>query len=399
MVDACRSIFSSWWKNHLLPGTNAGLLRDKYLRVAVKDKADHQEARRELFEAMCQSLVQSEGIYLAAYTRQLTYLPKPNAEGFFCTNGRMVIGLGGENVLETGLTLQHTYGTPIIPGTALKGLASHYCDQVWGTKDSGFKRWRKKEPGGDYHKAIFGTTEDSGHILFHDAWITPKTLVGSLKPDVMTPHHSEYYSGKAAPTDFDDPKPVTFLSVVGTFHVVISCDVPGDVGQEWANLALSILSDALKYWGIGGKTSADYGKLERSDNEMTTISSGIVTETTLFSTIETSPEEEENAENEGDFKLDRLEAHNRIQMNKYKKGDKVEAVKAADPNVRKERAYFKTDDGFGGFIRPVIAGRLSHLEIGQKAILMVAGFDGKMYDFIIPGLKEESMRQRRSYKG
>ena len=217
---------------------NAALLRDRYLRVAVKDKANHPVARRDLFDAMCQSLDKSETVYQAAYRRQLTALQNPKAEGFFNTKGRMVIGLGGENVLETGLSLHHTYGTPLIPGTALKGLASHYCDQVWGARDQGeeFKRWREGVPGGTYHKAIFGTTDDSGHIIFHDAWLTPETLTKSLQPDVMTPHHGDYYSGSGAPTDFDDPNPVTFLSVVGTFHIAVSCDVPGDEGKKWAQL-------------------------------------------------------------------------------------------------------------------------------------------------------------------
>ena len=28
---------------------------------------------------------------------------------------------------------------PIIPGSALKGLAAHYCDQVWGPTEEKFK--------------------------------------------------------------------------------------------------------------------------------------------------------------------------------------------------------------------------------------------------------------------
>jgi CRISPR-associated protein Cmr6 len=55
--------------------------------------------------------------------------------------GRLIVGLGGDNVLETGLTLHHTYGVPLIPGNALKGLAAHYCDQVWGQADAEFRKW------------------------------------------------------------------------------------------------------------------------------------------------------------------------------------------------------------------------------------------------------------------
>lgn len=40
--------------------------------------------------------------------------------------GRLLVGLGADTVLETGLTLQHVTGLPIIPGSALKGLCRSY---------------------------------------------------------------------------------------------------------------------------------------------------------------------------------------------------------------------------------------------------------------------------------
>jgi CRISPR-associated protein Cmr6 len=263
-MEAWRHIISSCWDQEQPIGANTGLLKDKYLRALVDDEEKNDSiSRGELFNAMRKSIVKSGAVYRSAYKRQKSHLPNPKVKGFFGTLGRMVIGLGSENVLETGLTLHHTYGTPIIPGTAFKGLTSHYCDQVWGTKenDNGFKKKLEGDLSGDYHKAFFGTTEDSGHIIFHDAWITPETMANSLQLDVMTPHHGDYYSGKSAPTDFDDPNPVTFLSVVGIFYVVVSCDVPGAEGQKWANLAFDLLSEALTEWGIGGKTNAGYGRL------------------------------------------------------------------------------------------------------------------------------------------
>jgi CRISPR-associated protein Cmr6 len=40
---------------------------------------------------------------------------------------RLIVGLGGKGVLETGITLHHVTGLPIIPGSALKGLARAYA--------------------------------------------------------------------------------------------------------------------------------------------------------------------------------------------------------------------------------------------------------------------------------
>src|SRR5207248_3340620 len=105
------------------------------------------------------------------------------------TAGRLVVGLGAESVLETGIRLHHTYGLPSIPGSALKGLASHYCARVWGQAE-GNRLFQKEK---DYHKLLFGATDDGGVILFHDAWILPDSVHdGCLLLDVMTPHHTEW---------------------------------------------------------------------------------------------------------------------------------------------------------------------------------------------------------------
>jgi CRISPR-associated protein Cmr6 len=75
----------------------------------------------------------------------------------------------------------------------------------------------------------------------------------------MTPHHGKYYLTPEAnaPTDFDDPNPVTFLSVTGKFRLAVSCQ-----NQEWADFTLKLLKAALKDWGIGGKTSSGYGRMD-----------------------------------------------------------------------------------------------------------------------------------------
>jgi hypothetical protein len=119
MAVACRSVISDWWTLDR-DGGNAGLLRDRFLRIAVKDKKNHPQARDDLFKAMCQSLDNSQEIYVIDYQKQESAIKNLNSKGFFNTGGRMIIGLGGENVLETGLTLNHTYGTPMIPEQRLR---------------------------------------------------------------------------------------------------------------------------------------------------------------------------------------------------------------------------------------------------------------------------------------
>ncbi|MDD1695239.1 MAG: type III-B CRISPR module RAMP protein Cmr6, partial [Methanoregula sp.] len=93
------------------------------------------------------------------------------------------------------------------------------------------------------------------------AWIVPEAAADSLQLDIMTPHHPEYYKGSCAPTDFDDPIPLPFVSISGTFCVAVSCDVPGSNGKKWQVLAFQLITEALGSWGIGGKTSAGYGRM------------------------------------------------------------------------------------------------------------------------------------------
>ena len=269
---------------HRTQASHAGLVLNRYLVHAVPtknaseaEKKAHQDDKRQLHRDATTAATASLTYYALAYHRWKESLPSDTSI-VLPVQGRLIVGLGGDNVLETGIALHHTYGVPMIPGSALKGLAAHYCDQVWGLADPKFRkaRGKKDEAIGAYHEVLFGATDDSGHITFHDAWIIPDSIradgTSGLVLDVMTPHHSDYYSDKTyesgakkgdliPPTDFDGPTPITFLSVAGAFHIAVSCDVLGEAGGHWAKLAFDLLKEALREWGVGGKTSSGYGRL------------------------------------------------------------------------------------------------------------------------------------------
>ncbi len=275
-AQACRSVL----RDIFMPHRDRRPYPDDYshpgllLARCLIEHDSEKEFRRELLRAAqkAQRSTTLLDVYRLAYARWKATLPQPCSSAVLAVNGRLVVGLGAESVLETGIRLHHTYGVPIVPGSALKGLTAHYCDRVWGEADGRFKK-----DAGEFFKTIFGTTEDAGHIVFHDAWITPESLAGNdsgLVLDVMTPHHGDYYSGNTRersggkkdivpPTDFDDPNPVAFLSVTGRFLVAVSCDAGGPEGDNWSQLALDLLQEALRDWGAGGKTSSGYGRLVR----------------------------------------------------------------------------------------------------------------------------------------
>lgn len=253
-------------------GQHPGLILQRYLAKAVTGSNGDPAERRALLDAAVHA-TQSESlraVYADVYTRWNDSFPRDdlNLAVDLRTVGRLMVGLGSENVLETGIRLHHTYGVPLIPGSALKGLASHYCHEVWGQRHveppgESNRLFRRRER---YHCLLFGTTEDGGVITFHDAWITPASLSGgSLRLDVMTPHHPKWQTNEAPPTDFDSPVPVSFLSAVGTFQVRLSwsgpIETPQEQSQAWTRLAMNLLQEALTEWGVGGKTSSGYGRL------------------------------------------------------------------------------------------------------------------------------------------
>lgn len=206
------------------------------------------------------------------------------------TASRLLVGHGNPSATEVGLTVHHTWGVPIIPGSSLKGLTANFVETVYGpveptpSKDhQGYDYrgvgWRNTHiangPGAIY-RALFGAPEaddddairEAGHpagaarglVIFHDALLVPKgdDWKTPFAVDVLTVHQKEYYksSGGSPPNDYDDPTPVQFLTVKPDVRFLLALSGPPD----WTALAAHFLQEALEHWGVGGKTSSGYGR-------------------------------------------------------------------------------------------------------------------------------------------
>jgi CRISPR-associated protein Cmr6 len=182
---------------------------------------------------------------------------------------RMVIGLGGESVLETDLTLHHLYGIPFIPGSALKGLTRTYVTgEIEGYKSD------KIDNDNEEVKRLFGSQKQAGTVLFFDAM----PLNGEVKfvVDIMNPHYPEYYnslksSKTTPPTNDQQPNPITFLTVTNTtFTFALALRNPNDLEhKDDLNKTKGWLQEALQKYGVGGKTSAGYGYFRKVDDKDT----------------------------------------------------------------------------------------------------------------------------------
>jgi hypothetical protein len=111
----------------------------------------------------------------------------------------------------------------------------------------------------------FDAGASAGLITFHDALYVPGSIADD-KPfaaDVLTVHQKDYYnSGGSWPNDYESPNPVAFLTVRPGVRLLVALSGPAD----WTELALRLLRDALEGWGVGGKTSAGYGRLEAHES-------------------------------------------------------------------------------------------------------------------------------------
>lgn len=238
------------------PEINAGLWLEKFIESSARKQrggeAEGGTSQARLAEEMSRSTVPA--LYATSYDRWKQALAAHRAyTAPAAVLGRMIVGLGAESVMETAVTLHRTYGVPLIPGSALKGLAAACARQVFG------EDWAQ---GSAAYTIMFGTTETAGYLTFFDALYIPGSVAGDrpLAADVLTVHHSEYYGGKdQPPADWDSPTPVPFVSAHGSYLLAVA----GPPEQPaWAERAMQILAWGLAERGIGAKTSSGYGRMQ-----------------------------------------------------------------------------------------------------------------------------------------
>jgi len=242
--------------------THAGLLLQRYLTAHKPKERDNttQTPEEQLLEQAC--AIAASKVYHAAFDRWLEQFVQKTPDGCARVHftvqavAPIAIGLGNASPLEVGIRLHHTYGMPLLPASALKGLCRRVARML--RHDS--------KLSDEAIDALFGFSREkqasAGAVVFYDAWYVPSSAGGApFHRDVITVHHPAYYgSGEVAPTDFDDPTPVPFLVVKPGARFLCTLDAPN---RQWADFAQKMLLWGLENLGVGAKTNAGYGYLNR----------------------------------------------------------------------------------------------------------------------------------------
>ncbi|MBN2835291.1 MAG: type III-B CRISPR module RAMP protein Cmr6 [Candidatus Delongbacteria bacterium] len=298
LIDFHKGDFIDVEKAFLPKDTKAGLLDKQYKidNFSLKlNKIPRQEGGKFIFSKTDKSgflfhpkqkfntILISQLITNAQATAKALFKDDVNYQTlFFKPNWRMIVGLGGESVYETSITLHHIYGIPYIPASSIKGVVrSWIINSVFGDDDLHFAEGRAIED-----KAfcdVFGcpaeikidkskfesyyTRKDGkkkgdrmGKIIFMDVLPIKEP---KIEVDIMNPHYSEYYSGSQPPTDTQRPIPIPFLTVADTdFQFIIGSFGDSINDFKIADKSISVwLMETLSAHGIGAKTAVGYGRM------------------------------------------------------------------------------------------------------------------------------------------
>ncbi len=255
-------------KNRILQVSNLYLLVNKYVYSWQNGWQMEEKNSKEFRDAISKSTFAKE--YIAnILKRQHAIAQSLHSSGWHIesftaiTDSRLIIGLGGTSVIETGITLHPLYGFPYLPGSGLKGLARAYAEIAVDPK-----------PSADELREIFGSEDKNPHnvannrqgkVFFMDGL---PTQFPKLELDIMNPHYGEYYRGEKPPADYLNPVPVTFLAIAaeqGFSFAIYSRD------KALVEKAKTWLIGGLTELGAGGKTNVGYGYFK--DAQSTTTSS------------------------------------------------------------------------------------------------------------------------------
>lgn len=187
-------------------------------------------------------------------------------------DSRLIVNQAGGILENAGLCLHPHFGFPVIPGSALKGLAHHAAWCEWNDESNPDAKRRLAIdiarvfgfPTGDgdgLDANLQDCPRSSGTVAFLPAVPDGRA---HLAVDIVNCHHHAYYAAKeegARAFDDESPIPNYFPAVeAGSKFVFALAPIRGNdlpLAKKW-------LLRALTHFGAGAKTAAGYGMFDAS---------------------------------------------------------------------------------------------------------------------------------------
>ena len=171
-----------------------------------------------------------------------TTLPVPEGSVTFTgiNRGRLLVDHTG-GILEANISLHRLFGFPVIPGSALKGIA-----RSMARFDAETERFSRVFGGKEK-----GKSDQAGSISFLMA--VPADKNWKMTVDILTSHQG---------SDTANPVPVFFPAVEkgGKFRFTVCPTARAKEGD--LEFAVKYLKKALRENGVGAKTASGYGFFE-----------------------------------------------------------------------------------------------------------------------------------------
>jgi CRISPR type III-B/RAMP module RAMP protein Cmr6 len=248
-------------------------------RKALKDGKAHRVAAYESAIAALRPRFKTQAIltYRACYERWRVALSK---EALLRTvrvielesTARLLLHpSANQSITDGAVLMHHTYGAPYLPGSGLKGLA-----RAQARRDGHPDKVIRALFGNDREPKPFEDAaenpDQAALVRFLDALWIPEAPKGApdawsaLELDVITPHHSDYYTKDQPPGDWQQPVPTQRLTVSpgARFCVILEgCPGPKEQVEEWLTLAEQLLVAAAAELGFGAYTRAGFGRMTR----------------------------------------------------------------------------------------------------------------------------------------
>ena len=257
-----------------LLGDGFGGCKSPSLRLEkfVSITPDNQTERKQELEGLLKCYSQN-----ATPAKNFSVQPAKSIqiEAYLLSN--LVVNQSGGVLENAGLCLDRLHGYPYIPGSAVKGIASHAAYQVW--KDAptdelataivdvfGFPTGHKELD--EWLRSAKKWSKDiafAGHVCFLAAVpnSSPYTHKCELTLDIATSHHPAYYQGKQdQATDDEAPIPILFPAVKAGAEFVFRIAPLRNVTEATLANAKKWLENALTVFGAGAKTAAGMGWFE-----------------------------------------------------------------------------------------------------------------------------------------